>query len=99
MKHGRHNSIRDPFVKRFRAYDKLQEYAERVEDIEIMGKCRIISDFPETVDENVANIRLYLSGYTTRFNENASLLTEVFIISPKRIDTLRMALTRANFKE
>ena len=36
MKHGRKEEIKDPFVRRFDRYEALRDYAEDVEDVEIL---------------------------------------------------------------
>jgi len=53
--------LSDGFIGRFSDFKSLLEYAEKVEDYEILGKCKTVISFGADVPQHIANIRLHMS--------------------------------------
>ena len=51
------DKIKNPYIQNFVSYDELRKHSEKVEDIEIMGKCMIVQRFHKGVEQHVENIR------------------------------------------
>ena len=50
-------AIQEPFIQRFENFVKYSEYAKRVNDIDILGKCRIVQKYKSSTAKYVDRIR------------------------------------------
>jgi len=57
LRYGQKSEIQNPFLRRFRDYVQLREYAEKVNDLEILARCQVVEDFKEMVPEFIARLR------------------------------------------
>ena len=54
---GECDAIQDPFIKRFESFGKYSEYAMRVNDFDILGKCQIVQNYKNSTKKYVDRIR------------------------------------------
>ena len=50
-------AIQDPFIKRFESFGHYADYAKRVNDFDILGKCQIVQNYKKSTAKFVDRIR------------------------------------------
>jgi len=48
------------YIKKFDSFDQLRKHSEKVEDVEVMGKCNIVQEFKNDVERHVNNIKRHM---------------------------------------
>ncbi|MBK6616262.1 UvrD-helicase domain-containing protein [Ottowia sp.] len=57
LKDGASHLVSDPFIRRFQSFDQLQEYADAVEDRELLARIGIVDKFDHRIPELVDKVK------------------------------------------
>lgn len=65
----------DPFLKAFETYEQLEEYADAMEDRELMGRCRLVRKYGSRLPTLVSLIQRHAGSYPEKPNAKVILTT------------------------